>query len=76
MRRRDRCTRTHGKTVVGLDNQTSFIRAPREGMLTATGTPVTRGRCTQLWDVVIRDQAGQTIATGRVRLLVVDPASL
>ena len=66
----------HGKTVVGLDNQTSFIRAIREGTVTATGTPVTRGRRTQLWDVVIRDEAGQTVATGRVRLLVVDPATV
>jgi uncharacterized protein (TIGR00369 family) len=65
-----------GKTVVGLDNQTSFIRATREGTLTATGTPVTRGRRTQLWDVVIRDDGGQTIATGRVRLLVVEPETI
>lgn len=66
----------HGKTVVGLDNQTSFIRATREGTLTATGTPVTRGRRTQLWDVVIRDDKHQIIATGRVRLLVVEPATI
>jgi len=62
-----------GKTVVGLDNHTSFVRAVRGGTLHATGTPVTRGRRSQLWDVVLRDDAGATVATGRVRLLVLDP---
>jgi uncharacterized protein (TIGR00369 family) len=62
-----------GKTVVGLDNHTSFVRAVRGGILRATGTPVTRGRRSQLWDVVLRDEGGATVATGRVRLLVLDP---
>ncbi len=63
---------TRGKTVVGLDNATSFIHAVRGGTLHATGTPVTRGRRTQLWDVVLRDDSGRIVATGRVRLLVLD----
>lgn len=62
-----------GKTVVGLDNHTSFVRAVRGGTLHATGTPVTRGRRSQLWDVVLRDEAGAVVASGRVRLLVLDP---
>lgn len=62
-----------GKTVVGLDNHTSFVRAVRGGKLVATGTPVTRGRRSQLWDVVLRDESGATIASGRVRLMVLDP---
>ncbi len=62
-----------GKTVVGLDNHTSFVRAVRGGILHATGTPVTRGRRTQLWDVVLRDDAQAVVATGRVRLLVLEP---
>src|SRR5690606_28425537 len=58
--------------VVGLENHTSFVRAAREGVLIATGTPVTRGRRSQLWDVRVADAEGATIATGRVRLLVLD----
>ncbi len=58
--------------VVGLENHTSFVRAAREGVLIATGTPVTRGRRSQLWDVRIADAEGATLATGRVRLLVLD----
>jgi uncharacterized protein (TIGR00369 family) len=60
------------KHVAGLENHTSFVRAARGGTLHATATPVTRGRRTQLWEVVIRDDEGATVATGRVRLLVVE----
>ena len=31
----------HGKTVVGLENHTSFVRAVREGTLRATARPLT-----------------------------------
>ena len=34
---------THGRTVVGLENSTSFVRAARQGTLRATATPITRG---------------------------------
>jgi len=56
--------------VVGLENHTSFLRAVREGTkLRARATPVTRGRTTQVWQAEVRDEAGQLIATGSVRLL-------
>lgn len=64
---------SRGKNVVGLENQTSFVRAVREGTLRARATPVTRGRRTQLWDVVIENEDLAVVATGRVRLLVLDP---
>lgn len=57
--------------AVGLENQTSFVRAVRSGTLTAVATPITRGRTTQVWQADIRDEDGQLIATGRMRLLCV-----
>jgi uncharacterized protein (TIGR00369 family) len=57
--------------VVGLENSTSFIRAVRSGKLRALAKPVTRGRTTQVWEAWIRDEAGQLVASGRVRLLCV-----
>lgn len=63
----------HGKTVVGLENHTSFVRAVRGGVLRATARPLTRGRRSQAWDVTLVDGAGALIATGRVRLLVLEP---
>jgi 1,4-dihydroxy-2-naphthoyl-CoA hydrolase len=61
-----------GQRVVGLENNTSFIRAVRSGKLRAQAKPVTRGRASQVWEAWIRDEQGQLVAQGRVRLLCVD----
>lgn len=61
-----------GQRVVGLENTTTFLHAVREGTLTATGTPLTRGRRTQVWEVRIADDTGRAVATGRVRLLCLE----
>lgn len=61
--------------VVGLENQTSFLKAVREGTLRATARPLMRGRRTQVWEATITDSAGRAVATGRVRLLVLEPES-
>ncbi|TDC73059.1 PaaI family thioesterase [Micromonospora sp. KC606] len=54
--------------VVGVSNQTDFLRAVRDGELTAVGTPVHRGRSQQLWQVEITDAAGRLVSRGQVRL--------
>lgn len=54
--------------VVGVSNQTDFLRAVRDGELTAVATPVHRGRSQQLWQVEIADPAGRLVARGQVRL--------
>lgn len=54
--------------VVGVSNQTDFLRSVREGRLTATGTPIHRGRSQQLWLVEISDDQDQLVARGQVRL--------
>jgi len=62
-----------GKHVVGLENNTSFIRAVRAGAkLHAVATPVTRGRQTQVWQAQVLDEQDRLVATGRVRLLCLD----
>jgi len=63
-----------GQRVVGLENNTSFIRAVRSGKLHANARPVTRGRTSQVWEAWIRDEKEQLVAQGRVRLLCVDEA--
>jgi uncharacterized protein (TIGR00369 family) len=64
-----------GQSVVGLENHTSFVRAVRGGKVRVVATPITRGRRTQVWEAVARDEQGRVIATGRVRLLCLDPGS-
>ena len=61
-----------GQPVVGLENNTSFIRAVRSGKLRGLAKPVTRGRTSHVWEVWIRDEKEQLVAQGRVRLLCVD----
>jgi uncharacterized protein (TIGR00369 family) len=54
--------------VVGVSNQTDFLRAVREGVLTATATPVHRGRLQQLWTVDIKEEQDRLVSRGQVRL--------
>lgn len=61
--------------VVGVSNQTDFLRAVREGRLTAVATPVHRGRLQQLWVVEITDEQGRLISRGQVRLQNIDTAA-
>lgn len=55
-------------TVVGVANQTDFLRAVRDGELRAVGLPVHRGRSQQLWQVEITDAKERLVARGQVRL--------
>lgn len=56
-------------TVVGVANHTNFLRAVREGaQLTATATPVHRGRSQQLWQVEVVDEDDRLTARGEVRI--------
>lgn len=54
--------------VVGVNNSTDFLRATRSGRLTATATPVHRGRTQQLWQAEIRDEQDRLVSRGQVRL--------
>jgi uncharacterized protein (TIGR00369 family) len=61
-----------GDHTVGLENNTSFLRAVRGGRLRAVATPLTRGRRSQVWSVEITGDDGRAVATGRVRLLAIE----
>jgi 1,4-dihydroxy-2-naphthoyl-CoA hydrolase len=64
--------RERGQHVVGLENNTSFLRAVRSGAkLHAVATPITRGRQTQVWQAQVLDEENRLVATGRVRLLCI-----
>jgi 1,4-dihydroxy-2-naphthoyl-CoA hydrolase len=67
--------RQHNQSVVGLENHTSFLRAVRDGKLSATARPLMRGRRTQVWEAFVTDGAGQLAAQGKVRLIALEPGS-
>jgi uncharacterized protein (TIGR00369 family) len=57
-----------GGNVVGVNNNTDFLRAITEGTAYGVSEPVHRGRRQQLWLVTIRDDKQRLIARGHVRL--------
>jgi uncharacterized protein (TIGR00369 family) len=61
-----------GKSAVGLENHTSFLRAVRSGKLRAVAKPLTRGRTSHVWEGSVYDEQGKLAATGRVRLQVLE----
>jgi len=64
-----------GQTTVGLENTTSFLRAVRTGKLLGVARPLHRGRQTQVWEVEVRGDDGKLAATGRVRMLCLEPGA-
>ena len=54
--------------VVGVNNNSDFYRAAREGILTSTATPLHQGDEQQQWLVETLDDAGRVVARGQVRL--------
>lgn len=57
-----------GGNVVGVNNNTDFLRSIGSGMVYGTVEPIHRGRRQQLWLVTITDGDGRLIARGQVRL--------
>ena len=62
-----------GKSTVGLENTTAFLRAVRSGTLRGTARPLARGRRSHVWEAEIRDDRERLVASGRVRLMVLNP---
>jgi 1,4-dihydroxy-2-naphthoyl-CoA hydrolase len=57
-----------GGSVVGVNNNTDFLRAIGSGMIYGTAIPIHRGRRQQLWQVTIVDSDDRLVARGQVRL--------
>ncbi|GAA2139662.1 PaaI family thioesterase [Actinomadura napierensis] len=59
--------------VVGISNHTRFMRAVREGRLTARARPVDRVGDHVTWQATITDDKGRVAAEGTVNLLRLTP---
>ena len=66
-------TKNGGGHVVGVNNNTDFLRAISAGTVTAVSTPIHRGRRQQLWLVTITDDNDRVVARGQVRLQNLPP---
>lgn len=64
-----------GKVAFGLEINANHLRPKRDGTLRATGTPLYRGRTTQVWEVRIADETERLICVSRCTLALVDAES-
>jgi 1,4-dihydroxy-2-naphthoyl-CoA hydrolase len=63
-----------GMGAVGLEINANHLKAKRDGIVTATATPIHKGRSTHVWQVEIRDEDGKMVCVSRCTLAIV-PAS-
>jgi 1,4-dihydroxy-2-naphthoyl-CoA hydrolase len=63
------------KHTVGLENSTSFLRAVRSGRLRCTARPLVLGKRSHVWEAHVHDDRDRLVATGRVRLMVLEPGA-
>ncbi len=62
----------HGGASIALaEINANHLRSVREGMLTATATPLHIGRTSQVWDIYIRDEQNKLICVSRCMLAVI-----
>jgi uncharacterized protein (TIGR00369 family) len=60
--------RGDGGNVVGVNNNTDFLRSIKSGTVYGSAAPIHRGRRQQLWLVTITDDDDRIVARGQVRL--------
>ncbi len=58
--------------TVGLEINANHIRGKRDGIVTAVGTPLHKGRTTMVWDIKLTDEAGKLICVSRCTIAIVD----
>lgn len=59
------------ETAVGLEINANHIRGKKDGIVTAIGTPLHRGRTTMIWDIKIVDENEKLICVSRCTMAIV-----
>jgi uncharacterized protein (TIGR00369 family) len=57
--------------AMGLEINANHIRSKGEGLVTAIGTPLHRGRKIMVWEIHITDEAGKLVCVSRCTMAVV-----
>lgn len=60
------------QAVFGMEINANHVKSKREGIVTATATPLHIGRTTMVWDIKITDEEDNLISVSRCTLGVVD----
>ena len=64
-----------GWRTVGLDINANHIKATTEGHVTGVARPVHVGRTTQVWQIDMCNDAGETTCVSRITMAVLAPKS-
>lgn len=57
--------------AVGLEINANHIRAKHDGVVTAIGVPVHKGRTTMIWEIKIIDEIGKLICISRCTMAII-----
>ncbi len=63
-----------GYRAVGLDINANHLRGVSSGWVTGTARPVHRGRTTHVWQIELRDEAGNMSCISRITMAILAPA--
>ena len=59
------------ETAVGLEINANHIRGKKDGIVTAIGTPLHKGRTTMVWEIKIVDEEEKLICVSRCTVAIV-----
>jgi uncharacterized protein (TIGR00369 family) len=60
-----------GQAVVGTELNISHLRPIRSGVITATATPIRKGRTVHVWAIELTDERGRQISVARCSMQVI-----
>ena len=60
------------QAAVGVELNANHLRSKTDGTVTATATPLHRGRRIHVWDIRIEDEDGRLVCASRCTLAIVD----
>lgn len=62
--------RDQGAGIVGIEINANHLRSAKEGMVTARGHLLHKGRKTHVWDIRVTDESGKLISVCRLTNMV------
>ena len=63
-----------GYRAVGLDINANHLRGVSSGWVNGTARPMHRGRTTHVWQIELRDEAGNMTCISRITMAILAPA--
>ena len=62
-----------GHQAVGLDINANHLRGVKSGWVIGNARPIHRGRTTQVWQIDLRNEAGEMVCTSRLTVAILAP---